>query len=1517
MTPERILSSTEVQNRARTELEALKRKIENEYPKTPSGIRDLAHRFSTDDAFRLRLEANPEVVKDYFAKDAYSEIIQNLATGESRRAHVLQDRAEGNDEGKVTSKLVDPAFNLKRLLNMIGDSDIQKRLRRADDPVGFQQEGQLLSNKSVGAIRFLEQLSKQNLSVFNLARLVPLVMRVISNREYFKITQKTALQNLTITENRGSLTDTIISPFGTDVIRAARINLAEESFERDLVLLKMADNTLFDAVWNTYTQCISGLTPDEQTAIGSPNAELTELKVSVTKAANKLGEYASQIIDADMPTEDSDDLTIANERQMKALADRLRPFDLNEIIELEEKGKAGTASPEEVERLNNLRQYEDLLADRDELKKEKLLNEKTKLTTELEALKEIPDAAKTPQQKARLKKVIEEIEELQNNRMYDTQIKASLTENPRKMLLAISQTTQKRMEEIAAASSAKDKHYEMWIARWSGTFILATANTTSYLSDFYKPFYDEIRDQIKNASTTQYDHHELEKLTLERVEKEIQNIISSIITSTLSPAMEAGGEPVGTLDQALQMTNSNARLRLGTLLRALTRLKIDSSTMTELPPSITGIDFANVYRDTQDVWDPKERRMVRVQTGRPQHEHGHDGKAFFKHARELEEYFEVFNAEIAGNYDIRACINDAHGDFYKQVMNHEGKLNHYSLSKQFDIIHNSDIGPEVAAALPLCKVLMMRYFAEKGWVADEEINRDLSEPKGYLNTIVSKFMKDNYPHYSENKRNMITYISVKQAYLHSVYQLMLSNSRFLSGFGGGKHKENNAYFYELSVADKYAGSLSQFDYDEFIGHKTFARGAMFMPGAPDGFDGIADIDPSKINNYFDAGYGSVMHELSGKYGLFLRHINPRFEKHLPDSLHPRNRNRNGSDENLRGWRQLKKSKDNVSRKLYTFGDRKDWVILNSGNTDASHYADIWKSVENMGTNYLRSWMDELVAGEYNEPKVRFLMAFLYRRYFDGSKLGVDFGRKVLSNLGVSSVTSDTDFAQKVIDRIAPRAVEIGEEQKKKNKEVKVKANKSAAAKEVMKSIFYGANLVLMAERTPTVLMDATTPWTEQTGLTLIAQIKNKMATNPAAYADFFQVEPGTGKTTFANWQQTTEDLALVQTEARKATTTQIMKNREHWENLTKPSGYESNTFGESFGQDRSSIQLVDGPTTNEAGYVITDAYITQVLTEKYKAKGMSDGEIQNSINRALIVRKEILEQMLEAPKVPDYDEFKNEVSSLMDKAIKKGPTLEQGDIDANKAKIMANLGATRAEYEAKYQQKLKTRAAYFMEQWNKDDMVFEPECDTAENFMHYENADANHIGRMAGITEATSVKMKADLAYNQETSINEMVKNFAKDPYAAIDKMADYLNKYRHVIEDERGADYSKWYVGWYVNKVLEANLKEERYRTGFGGAFRDVQKILFGQSKTSFGGDKFQPFTSKSISALEGYRIIRYLIQKKLIGPLQGDEYMKRYRSTIGDIIKEAAPRVGVIAFVAFAIHLTKSSTEKDTDLK
>jgi len=382
-----------------------------------------------------------------------------------------------------------------------------------------------------------------------------------------------------------------------------------------------------------------------------------------------------------------------------------------------------------------------------------------------------------------------------------------------------------------------------------------------------------------------------------------------------------------------------------------------------------------------------------------------------------------------------------------------------------------------------------------------------------------------------------------------------------------------------------------------------------------------------------------------------------------------------------------------------------------------------------------------------------------------------------------------------------------------------------------------------------------------------------------------------------------------------------MRNRETWENETKTKGYESNTFGKSFNQDRSSVELVAG----ESGYAITDAYIAQVLTEKFKNKkesspgegDLSPEEIQKRINRALLVRKEILQQMVVAPEAPKYSEVKAEMESLLSKALSKGPTLQESDIAAFKSKIIGNIGANEAEYLAKYQQKLKSRASFFMDQWSKSDMVFEPESDAAENFMHYENADANHIGRMAGITEVTTVKTKHDLNYSEETSMNEIIKNFAKDPYAAIDQMSSYLNKYRHQIEDERGADYSQWYVGWYVNKVLQANLKEERYRTGFTGMYHDVQKILFGQSKTSFAGDKNQPFTSKSISALEGNRIIRYLIQKKLIGPQQGDAYMKRYRSTLGDIFKELAPRVGIVALVAFGAHLTKSSVERDTDLK
>ncbi|MEI7653321.1 MAG: hypothetical protein WCJ70_03525 [bacterium] len=1498
---------------------------------------------------------NPELFGSLVAKERYRMLLNFL--NEKKVQNVLQGTS---NKETIAIDLKGYAVALRQIMNMLADAEIKKRMIDIDKKDHLPAEEQI-ADKHPTALDFLVRIGKKKPTLFALAKIAPLAVKIVSSPGYFQLKQPELLKNIKITETKGLSSKLevvngmpITSPH---VGSGVSINLLPGSLEYDLVMMKVnEEDELFDMVWECYAGCVNGASEKEQKEIVSLSKDLLKLKNDISTAADKIKAYKAGTKPADVLADvvrgSSKKLTADEQAELKRLSkqeanhiplspdEKIKLKDLRdrvkvnqeeaiynvemEIKELEDKLKNHPTEFTDFNRneLTRLKKaLEDMNSKNPEKKSADIAAQLQKVQLRLQEL-----AAKEPKTTEILSEIASlsiEQQRLNQESLIDASYKQQFFDNSEREHRLLSESLAKQMKDSIKFSPDAIERKRVERAE---SFIKECHSIDSYIKNFYQPLFHEIREEVKLSSPTLHGH-ELEERVADRVDGEIQSIISYVVTFIISPALESGGEPVGSVREALAKTRSvglDNSQKLSLIQRALTRLKMNGAKLHDLPG---GTDehllFADTYRETQDVWDPVNRRTTRERYGRVKKECHHSGEAFWKHARNMEEFFEVMQDEMFGNFDIRASIHEGGGEFYKEIGGeggHHGKLQHYAMAKQFDMVHDSEIGPEVAAAFPLAKTLMMRYFSEKGWVVDDEIEKEAFEPKGYLHLMVNQFMAKNYPDYSETKRNMITYIAVKQAYLHSVYQLMLSNSKPLAGFTGMKHKFGNFYFNERAIAHKFPASLSHVAWEEFLSHRAFDKGSVFLPASLGGFDAIKDIDPTVISNYTDMGYGAVMYELSGKYGYFLRHFNPHFEKHLPDIMAHQNRFNVGSDDHLRGWRQQKKSKDNVSQKLFGYADRKDWCTIGT-YAGADHLTLLWKSVENLGTNYLRAWTDDVVLSasyETSQAKYKHLTSYLYQRYFDGCKLGVDFGRKVLESIdgGVyAGVKNEADFFQKIDAKI--RSLAKANKDKKKSDSEKIDSEKV----EVYKNIFYAVHTILMAERTPTVFMDATTPWGEQTGVTLIAQLKTQImqdSSDPMGLKKSVH-----GETKFDNdlWKQTTDDLVFVQKEARGGSSRAILDKRAEWENKSEKDGLNSNTFGD-FSSTRSSFRL-EG--SDEDGYVITDAYLTSVLTKKYSARPeySTNGSLNEKgtahIKRVLELRRRILAEMLKAPELPKYEDVVADMLGTKDAKGYLPRAVKSPDDRENKRfiRMITEKIGTKEQYEARYRQKLRSRNEFFMDKWKKEELTFQPEADAAENFMHYENADADHMGRMARDIQDTAVHVKDDLNPDKETSVNEMIKNFAKDPFAAIDKMAEYLNPYRKKIEDAKGAEASQHYVGWYVNRVLQANLKEERFRNGFTGMFEDVRALLFGQNKTSMAGDKNQPYTSKSLSAYQTNRVIRYLIQKKLIGGNQGDEYMKRYRGTWMDVLKEMAPRIGTIALIAGGIHLIKSSTDGDSDLK
>jgi hypothetical protein len=348
-----------------------------------------------------------------------------------------------------------------------------------------------------------------------------------------------------------------------------------------------------------------------------------------------------------------------------------------------------------------------------------------------------------------------------------------------------------------------------------------------------------------------------------------------------------------------------------------------------------------------------------------------------------------------------------------------------------------------------------------------------------------------------------------------------------------------------------------------------------------------------------------------------------------------------------------------------------------------------------------------------------------------------------------------------------------------------------------------------------------------------------------------------------------------------------------------------------FTQDRSEVS-VDG---KGKGYVVTDDTIEKVLREKF---GQSQG-VEARIARAKKVYGQILEGMTETPDLPEYEKVKGFLTENMGDAFSDVPPADKPNFAAE---ITKRLGPDQATYEQRYKGKLKSRSDWFLQSWEQGMFGIEPEADYAEDLTVYANADERHIFRMADIVNRTTVEIKKVLSDpDNELGFTEMVKSFAKDPYKAIDAMAGYLNKFRKVITRERGPDYAPRYMNYYVTMIVDAAVKDDKFRSGmsfegFVGIWNNFASATFGKNKQSLATDRFQVFVGKDMDAREGFKIIKFLEQKKLINDEGSRVLRKRLHATIPDIIWEMSPYLAIFFLYTFVQKSIADPLSENLDL-
>ena len=1080
-------------------------------------------------------------------------------------------------------------------------------------------------------------------------------------------------------------------------------------------------------------------------------------------------------------------------------------------------------------------------------------------------------------------------------------------------------------------SMGQKEDIEMWSL--AEKFISSSLNMKEFVDDFYSPLYSNISDRVVLSHYLKI-HPEListgpvtlndqiraevarniggeEKLS-EEIAIETRNIIEKMLKhlamTMYTDVIEAGGEPDVDFNTAVSKTvvgwSASAKQMINVLTKRLTAIKTSAASIAKNDDTtlILGLKFASPFRKKEEEYINDQGQRRQVLDVDVSHKVESSNVAFSDFASSLEIGFSTFNDAVEGSYSMRYWANMDGAKYFDYL--DEPAAQHYINSKTFDLYHATAGSELTAQIVPTVKMIMLDFFNERGWIVGQELEEQVFGHKNTIYSQVNTFIQKNYPELSDSKRREVAYMAIHQAYAHFQFQQVLSRTRGTAGFQGKIYGDENAHFSPYRKGYSFAFNSAS----ELAKHELWNRGAMMLPAWFDSSTGrwaqSSEPGEQKIENItYTAAYGALIEFGSRQFGHFLSYTDKHFDGTLPRSMMPYNILDGGSDDKLRGWRQINKVLGNVSTSLYERVSAKDAVALNSTYKKADQLTNIWKSVENVGINYIRSFMEEVGTMTYdaktngikNEAKFEHLFKFLFNRYF----VNTPQDGEALNRLRAHMLATIPELS----------GVPVGDAS---SFWTAVKANvietKSA---DIANSILGRVYTMMIAERNPMTFMTLTTSWTTQSGETLWQSIKNKYSEDRAN--GFTDRE---GKLNLDTWNQTRGDLILIQSEARGIVTKRVKANRREWQNnKSYKTNFNKNIYGD-FDADRSDVS-VDGSTQ---GYVMTDKSIEQILRAKFGA----EADIEDRIARAKRMYGDILTGMTETPDIPKYENVKKYMdSNLPGKTGAFGDVADEDKPDFEKL-VKDKLGNNEAEYKQKYGNRMKNRSDWFVYLWQNEFLGIEPEADYAEDLTIYQNADENHIKRMANIVKLTTGEVKKVLSDpDNEHGLTEMIKNFAKDPIAAIDTMAGYLNKFRKVINRERGEDYSVRYLNWYVTTVVDTAVKDDKYRSGlsfngFKGMWNDLVESMSlsnkRQNKMGLASDRFQTFSGHSLSAREGSAIIRKLQMKKLINPAGADLLKKRLRASIPDVIWELAPYFAI--FLMWTI-IKKNLIEPIEDMK
>lgn len=859
---------------------------------------------------------------------------------------------------------------------------------------------------------------------------------------------------------------------------------------------------------------------------------------------------------------------------------------------------------------------------------------------------------------------------------------------------------------------------------------------------------------------------------------------------------------------------------------------------------------------------------------------------------ELEVYMKSEKDLLEGGYNFRFVINTGAQGKSRGVMDTIAAMTDQTMTAEvIDRLYASENRKELVMIQSAAQQLMISTLGEGLWKNDERLRALKFNSTSGIQSKLKEYIDATFRDIPAPRRQTMLQQSLNIMYATQFrYHLLMSYTTPPQTFAGVGYDSTmrNMVFDPYYSWRRFALSSDKFNHDGFM------KGTYFLPKDKSALNErlkqIGLDEHYDFEEIFQEGGRAYQNSQSiGHLAYLLSKYHVTKDGKVNNSWvgGPINEFKQGGIHEMRGWRFVWGIKANLPKRYVKEDPNGKNYSIKTELPDA--YTNVWKSLENVGANEIEgaieSWfLTQDGHGEHSkEERTQELMKHLYDRYF---KAGSGFGEAY----GYAGSANADEFYR---DHVASKIEKLKKEGKEKD-----------IPKKVLKPILYQALSTMVFERSPLEYLYRLRGQDEQNGTMLVKQIRDKFKTSPA----FGMV--GTAPTALSEeawtrrWDETTGDLTFVQARMRKLVDEDIENNRVAWK--ASDSDHPSNIYGDK----AAARSAVNGGK----GYVIDADEIKMILIHKetglkidtlaerstaLTAYNTADPVTKAKIDRALMLHREIKDSMMRAPAESETDHLLDQLSAEVQTHGKlKEHQFEHGGTFEKLAKLMQNphghldhnrqLDLVDAWRQAK--QGRVTRAKWFTEkvvEGYHGHISFM--ADHSPLYITYTNTDRRVVARAASdcFDGAENLKTYRGDPF-REGSFLEMLKDSVRKGDETWGSLKSFITKNRKT----------------YVNSIgdpdifmpaIKDDLRIMLYALSQKGAVRTLSPIdkwssWLDPKGHSIAAEAWTWWEAHDFNALEIRKFLIVFGKSNGFQPNQIQEFLKEFRATWGDVLKEHA---------------------------